>query len=271
MERRSESKTRLQAELDELESRLRRLGAGATVDEVVEQAEQVDPDAIETRIDRLAEEIDALEQERSELDRAIGSESTVLKGMDGSASAAELAEQRQHILGRAQKDIEQYVRLRLAAAVLARTIEVYREKHQGPILARTNDLFSQLTLGSFEGVRAEYTDQGEPVLMGVRPGSGELVGVGGMSDGTTDQLYLALRLASLESYLENNEPMPFIADDILIRFDDARAEATLRILAELAGKTQVIFFTHHQHLVDLATETLSSDVCTYSLNGEQNA
>ena len=75
-----------------------------------------------------------------------------------------------------------------------------------------------------------------------------------MSDGTTDQLYLALRLASLETYLKNNEPMPFIVDDILIRFDDKRATAALQVLAELSTKTQVIFFTHHQHLVEL-TET----------------
>ena len=64
----------------------------------------------------------------------------------------------------------------------------------------------------------------------------------GMSDGTTYQLYLALRLASLETYLKNNEPMPFIVDDILIRFDDKRATAALQVLAELSTKTQVIFF-----------------------------
>ena len=42
----------------------------------------------------------------------------------------------------------------------------------------------------------------------------------GMSNGTRDQLYLALRLASLEKYMESSEPMPFIVDDILVDFDD---------------------------------------------------
>ncbi len=64
----------------------------------------------------------------------------------------------------------------------------------------------------------------------------------GMSDGTTYQLYLALRLASLETYLKNNEPIPFIVDDILMRLDDRRAMAALQVLAELSTKTQVIFF-----------------------------
>jgi uncharacterized protein YhaN len=79
-----------------------------------------------------------------------------------------------------------------------------------------------------------------------------------MSDGTADQLYLALRLASLEQYLSGNEPLPFIVDDILLRFDDDRATATLEALLELSRKTQVIFFTHHRHMLGLADATLDA-------------
>ena len=69
-----------------------------------------------------------------------------------------------------------------------------------------------------------------------------------MSDGTVDQLYLALRLASVDEYLGRAHSLPFIADDLLINFDDARAAAGFKVLAELGQKTQVLFFTHHQHL-----------------------
>jgi uncharacterized protein YhaN len=75
-----------------------------------------------------------------------------------------------------------------------------------------------------------------------------------MSDGTRDQLYLALRLATLERHLAQAEPLPFIVDDILINFDDDRTAATLKVLAELAKKTQVILFTHHARLKELAGE-----------------
>ena len=61
------------------------------------------------------------------------------------------------------------------------------------------------------------------MVKGVRP-DGRLVGVEGMSDGSHDQLYLALRLASLESWLQSHEPIPFIVDDILLNFDDRRAD-----------------------------------------------
>jgi len=262
-ERRSSMRRKMEEELKELEKQLRKLGAGATVEEFISQADEVDADTIQIKIERLGEEMEELGQERSDLDQTIGSEKTVLKGMDGRASAAELAEERQQILARLETDVEKYVRLRLASAVLARTIEQYRQKHQGPILERTNDLFSRLTLGSFEEIRAEYDEQGEAVLVGVRHGGKELVGVDGMSDGTTDQLYLALRLASLEAYLENNEPMPFVVDDILIKFDNDRANAALEVLGRLSKKTQVIFFTHHNHLVELAES--SAAVSKHSL------
>ena len=165
-----------------------------------------------------------------------------------------------NLLAKLESDVEKYARLKIASIILARTIEQYREKHQGPLIKRASELFSQMTIGSFSGVRAEYDDKGSPVLVGIRPGSGQQVPVAGMSDGTADQLYLALRLASLEQYLENNEPLPFVVDDILLRFDDQRALATLNVLAGLSEKTQVIFFTHHRHLVDLADEKIDSSL-----------
>ena len=66
------------------------------------------------------------------------------------------------------------------------------------------------------------------------------------------QLFLALRLATLEWRLEKNEPMPFIVDDILINFDDKRSKATLKVLADLSKKNQVILFTHHRQIVEEA-------------------
>jgi len=259
-ERRSSRRRQIETDIKNLEEQLHKLSAGATIDDLVTEVQAVDPDGIAGQISRLSEEIDSLNGEKSELDQTIGEERNELSKMDGSARAAEVAEENQRLLARLETDVEQYARLRLASTVLAQAIERYREKHQGPVLKRTNKLFVHLTVGSFEGIRAEFDEQGTPVLVGVRPGGKEVVGVEGMSDGTTDQLYFGLRLASLETYLEHNEPMPFIVDDILIKFDNERATAALQILAELSRKTQVIFFTHHRHLVELAEANIEPTV-----------
>jgi uncharacterized protein YhaN len=76
-----------------------------------------------------------------------------------------------------------------------------------------------------------------------------------MSQGTRDQLFLSLRLAAIEQHIEGRGPFPVIVDDLLVQFDDARAVATLEVLSELSAKTQVLFFTHHQHLVELAGQS----------------
>jgi len=259
-EERSANRRQIQSQLEQLEGQLRKLSGGATLDEFIQDAQSVDPDSIDPVVDRLAEEIEQFIRQKPDLDQTIGSERTELSKMDGSARAAELAEEGQGLLARLETDAEQYVRLRLASTVLSQAIERYRKKNQGPILKRSTDLFARMTLGSFEGLRLEFSERGDAVLVGVRPGGKEIVGVGGMSDGTADQLYLAVRLASLETYLERNEAMPFIVDDILIKFDDDRAVATLQVLAQLAERTQIIFFTHHQHLVELAEAHIDEDV-----------
>ena len=63
------------------------------------------------------------------------------------------------------------------------------------------------------------------------------------SDGTIDQLYLALRLAVAE---ELTPESPLILDDALVRFDDTRMQAALAILEDMAKSRQVILFTCQQ-------------------------
>jgi uncharacterized protein YhaN len=80
---------------------------------------------------------------------------------------------------------------------------------------------------------------------------GALVAINGLSTGKEDQLYMALRLAAIEHHLEQGTPLPFIADDLFINWDDDRDEAGLAALAQLAAKTLVIVLTHHSHLVEV--------------------
>lgn len=269
-ERKSAVRQKLEDDLRGLNEQLVALAGGAALDDFITEAIQHDTDEVKAKIDSLGDEIRQFEKEKSDVSETIGSERNELRRMDGSGQAAAAREHVEHLLARIRGDAEQYIRLRIASAVLRKSIERFREQSQGPVMQRASDLFGELTLGSFSGLRADYNDKGDAVLVGVRPDGQQTVGVGGMSEGTCDQLYLALRLALLESYLAHNEPIPFIVDDILIMFDDDRAVAALKALARLSEHTQVIFFTHHEHVVELARENLDHDVlCTYTLDHRQ--
>jgi len=54
--------------------------------------------------------------------------------------------------------------------------------------------------------------------------------------------------------LRTAESLPFIIDDILINFDEARSRATLAALSALADRMQVILFTHQSQIADMARE-----------------
>ena len=60
------------------------------------------------------------------------------------------------------------------------------------------------------------------------------------SEGTLDQLYLALRLAVAE---ELTPQAPLVLDDALVRFDDERLKAAMAMLAELGKTRQILCFT----------------------------
>ena len=89
--------------------------------------------------------------------------------------------------------------------------------------------------------------------------------VPGLSSGTEDQLFLALRIAAVEDYLTGALALPFVADDLFVNFDPERSAAGFEVLGQLAEQTQVLFYTHHPHLVEVAQETLGDDVHVVAL------
>ncbi|WP_437875637.1 AAA family ATPase [Sorangium sp. So ce513] len=386
-EERSREARRLDRELVENEGKLLEAGEGAGIAALEQETAGVERDALALELDRTEERLAALEDERRRIDRTIGSLEQEREHLRATVGAAEAAAEAQICLSHLRGEVHRYVRARLAAVLLEREIERYRERNQGPILARASALFQRLTLGAFAGLRVGYDESEQAVLRCVRAapaaasgGAGGAapspegaaaesaeaaakatkaaakaakaaaktakatakaakaaaepakaaaepaeaaaepakvaaepaeaaaepakataepaeaaaeptkaqnaaaepaeaaaepaktaveparapvqreVDVSGLSDGTRDQLYLALRLASLEHHARTGEPMPLILDDLLIHFDDDRARAALAVLGELTATTQVLFFTHHARLCELAREAVPADV-----------
>ena len=254
-EERSARRRKIESELQGIEERLCELASGTALEEWITVVEQFDTDRVQVDIAGLDENIRLFEEEKQRVAESIGEHRNELSRMDGSDKAAEAQIQAECLLASIRGDAEEYIRKRLASTVLAQAIERFRESSQGPVLSRASELFSTLTLGSFSGLRADSDETGKTILVGVRPG-GQTVAVTGMSEGTCDQIYLALRIALLESSLNGREPLPFIVDDILIMFDNERTAAALKVLSHFSQTTQVILFTHHEHLVSIANDTL---------------
>ncbi len=243
----------------ELEDEIAGYCSGSALPDFVALVEQelAHEQTLDQRLAQVQQELAELNERRDIVIGQIRADEIELDKFDGSDVAAEANAQCESSIAQLDDELQALAVRSVATVILKAAIERHREKHQGPILGRASEIFSQITLGQFSGLQAEYDHRGEPMLAGIR--SDQRVLVEGMSDGTCDQLYLALRLASLEAWLAHHEPIPLIVDDILMNFDDARSVATLQVLAQLSRRTQIIFFTHHQHLVELARDNLSPE------------
>nr|WP_320192074.1 AAA family ATPase [uncultured Desulfobacter sp.] len=247
----SNHKRALRKSIEALEQELNRNGDGLSIEQLEEELNHCDIDALDGEIEKISIALKELQLQRDNLRDQRQTIQNEIDEKDGSALAANLSAQtEEHLAGIAQY-AEHYLRFQIGALILEQQIENYRKQNQAPVLGRAGELFSKLTLGSYAHLRDELDSSGKPMLLGVRPDNHE-VAIAGMSEGSRDQLYLALRLATLEQHIKREEPMPFVVDDILIGFDDDRTRVCLEVLAQLSTNIQVLLFTHHRRVLELA-------------------
>lgn len=200
---------------------------------------------------RRAHRAAALEAEVEDVVLAEKAARDTLAGFVAESGVAGAVVERESAATQMHQALERYLELGTARELVTAAMATIRAEQQDPLIRRASGLFAASTRGEFQGVETDIDDRGNPVVVG-RRSSGGTASVATMSDGTWDQLFMAFRLASLENYGDATEPLPFIADDVLVHFDDDRSAATLDLLAEFGQRNQVLLFTHHRTVRDLA-------------------
>lgn len=260
---RSDERRAVERKIQSAEQDLTLAADGLLLEDLRRESESVGADALKAELDRLAAASRHVVDQIASLSNEFGAQKIAFDALDGTDQAARAEAQRQEAIAAMADAAERYLRLQTAARLLKWSIEKFRETKQGPMLSKASTIFNGLTMDSFSRLLVD-SDGDAPRLFGVRP-SGEQVDVTGMSEGSRDQLYLALRLAALEIQVEQGLNMPLIADDLFINFDDRRTEAGLQVLGDLSRKMQVVFLTHHDHLVNLAKKVLGDQLNVIAL------
>lgn len=255
---RSDERRAVERQMQSAEQDLAQAGDGLPLDALRQEGDGIGADALLAELDRLAAAArDGVEQIAA-LSNDYGAQKAAFEALDGTDQAARAESQRQEAIAAMADAAERYLQQQTAARLLKWSIEKFRETRQGPMLSKASAIFQGLTMNSFSRLLVD-SDEAAPRLLGIRP-TGKPVDVTGMSEGSRDQLYLALRLAALELQVEQGLCMPLIADDLFINFDDQRTAAGLKVLGDLSRSMQVVFLTHHDHLVPLAREVLGADL-----------
>jgi hypothetical protein len=144
----------------------------------------------------------------------------------------------------------EYLKLKLGAAAADRALRVYRDRHRSSMMARASEAFALISRGVYSELVTQPSNGSELLIAKGSKGGSKLASE--LSKGTRFQLYLALRVAGYHEFARARAPAPFLADDIMETFDDFRAEEAFRLLAAMADRGQIVYFTHHRHLCEIA-------------------
>jgi uncharacterized protein YhaN len=190
------------------------------------------------------------DQTHAEAHSAHGEAVKRLKAVGGDDAVARLEEKRRTILEAVNDGARRYLTLRAGIAAAEEALRLFRDRHRGAMMDRASEAFRLISRGAYRALTTAPNGQTETLIaLSADGGSKEAAQ---LSKGARFQLYLALRVAGYHELAKSRAPAPFVADDIMETFDHFRAEEALRLFADMGRVGQVIYFTHHQHLAELA-------------------
>jgi len=237
--------------VDEQRRALRRAGARWGHEAFAREVEEAAQELLEHRIATLEQEADALRERARGIDQEVGKLTEGLARLDGGSRAADEQAAAEAERAALADEVERYAVLTFAEEILHGSIRRFEREHQPELLLRASQAFARMTRGRY--LRIERRLDGSLL---VERDDGRTLLPDALSTGTREQLFIALRLAYVESYSRSAESLPMVLDDVLVNFDEERTRGALEALAGFAERTQVLLFTCHASLVDLVREVI---------------
>ncbi len=219
---------------------------------------------------RLASEVRDARESAAAADRAYDEiareHASVSARLDSEGRDAEMARRRLELTGleqRREEALERHAVLAVASQLMARTQAFNERERQPEVIRRASELFERITEGRYVRVNVP-SDGGDFEVFDADSGRWPS---SRLSTGTAQQLYLAMRIALIETLEGVGEGLPVLMDDVLVNFDPARKRGAAEAIVHLAARRQVVLFTCHPETAALMDEvapghtTLSLDRC----------
>ncbi len=127
--------------------------------------------------------------------------------------------------------------------------KVYEKKRQPQVIKEATRMFTFLTNGEYIRLSAPI---GEQKLI-VERQDGLKFEPNELSQGTKEQLYLALRFALAKVHSKQTS-FPIVMDDILVNFDQGRRQKAVELIKKMSKEHQIIFFTCHPFMAKEISE-----------------
>lgn len=237
----------------DVDKKLAELGDGWPIETLESEAAEITPETVDAELARLKADDDRLSDERDKAARDEQRLAGELQRIGAGEDAIDAEERRQTALAALTRISADALLYHAAACLLRQGIERLRSRSDNRLVQRIGEVFARITGGAYARVVADEDDKGTPLLIALEGDGKTGKQIGELSEGTRDQLFLALRLVMLEDYAGKAPALPFIADDLLQTFDDyGRTTNALVALADLSRHVQVIVLSHQRQLAEAA-------------------
>ena len=238
----------LRNQLDELNDQLATLAQEEPELAIVEEdLLQFQPQQTQERIEMIGLEIEEIQHDLEQSHQQLGRIRQSQAALESDNTLANLKTRQARLLDRAQITLRDWQASQRATTAFSEMTEQLERDYQPETLARASHYLLKLTCGRYEQVRTPF---GSRELL-IYEKDGSVRKITELSDGTREQLLLALRMALIDLFAKQGIELPIVLDDICVNFDQVRTEAAVKTLIEFAQNKQVLFFTCHNHLATL--------------------
>jgi uncharacterized protein YhaN len=217
----------------------------------LQQLRDVDYEVVSQACRDLEVKLSALSEQERQANQSKGAKENECAKMDGSAAAAEIQGQIANRRASLANAVDRYAPLLFAQQLLQQTLQRFERESQPEMLGEVSRLFAAMTGDRY--VRVERPRDSTRPLLVYRADQQDLE-PSDLSMGTREQLYLSIRLAYVLHYCTKAEPLPIVLDDVFANFDPPRTRRTLEALGKITDRVQVLLFTCHPHVVQLAQD-----------------
>jgi uncharacterized protein YhaN len=180
---------------------------------------------------------------------------------DRTAHFARAEERVIELEARLQDTRENRDQLALLGRVLQTAEARYREKNEPDVLSKAGEYLREISQGRYTALvypAGEDENPNESCLQVLSVEDGLRDVAKPLSRGTQEQVYLALRLGTLDYLDEGREKLPLVLDEALVHWDHDRRDSLYTVLKKVAKKRQVILFTCHQSFATEVEEAMGA-------------
>ncbi len=205
---------------------------------------------LEETIGQLEKRISSYWEEEKKLHERLAEVKLKIKEIEDGSSYSEALHNFENEKGILKEEVRKWAFHRTVQLLIEKAKAVYEKERQPLVIQEATKLFSYMTNKQYNQLFAPVGEQ----RLFVKRHDGLRFEPSELSQGTREQLYLALRWA-LATVHSKETAFPIFIDDIFVNFDEKRRSQAIHLLNEMAKKHQVIFFTCHPLIAsEIATE-----------------